>query len=112
MEGIFFLVRLVFFPIVILVLLAIGAFVLLLVVGLSPLIVFVLLVALAIWLLLFLLAFLSAAFENKPDTVSAFLRETGALVSEFFREMLLPPIESYFKAYTGLWGWLLNGNKD
>ena len=112
MEGVFFLVRLVFFPIVILVLLAIGAFVVLLVLGLSPLIVFVLLVALAIWLLLFLLAFLSAAFENKPDTISAFLRETGGLVSEVSREMLLPPIEYYFKAWAGLWGWLINGNTD
>lgn len=110
MEGIFFLVRLVFFPIAILVLLGIGAFALLLVVGLSPIIVFVLLVALAIWLLLFLLAFLSAAFENKPDTISAFLRETGALVSEIFKETLLPPIKSYFKAYAGLCNWLINGS--
>ena len=92
MKELFFLVRLAFFPIAIIILVLIGAFVVLLVVGLSPLIVFVGLLAIAIWLLVFCLLFLSAAFENRPENISGFVEGTGNVIREIF-------IEGYFKAW-------------
>jgi hypothetical protein len=101
MNVVFFLVRLVFFMIGILLLFVPVALAL----ELAPLI---LLLALGLWLVMFVLVCIGAAFENSAEGIPAFIWGTG----EVIREYSLPCIRLYFKAYKDLWKWLWHSSQS
>ena len=107
MDAFFILLRLPFFLIGFLFLVALPIVLCALVVGFAPC---VLPLAIVVWLVLLAVASIVAAFENRSDTLTAFFKGTREFINALW-EPFAESIKHYPESFVFLFEWLIGKKK-